>query len=355
MGSVSAYFTRKAASSRIESDPFIASTLTEGMAEGGQARDASKQQINEPWISKDEFRRYSTALRETQEFLNRSGIMFDRQRKLEAELETCNERLRRFTGDHARQSESNVENISSTNSPSTLERNYEQFYDHERMDAVDAIENSRIGTTRHKLGEMYDKYVACLIFEESYAAAQALRNSFLQAISLIVTSAPAVGAQYNKAIKKKSTEFHFAIKPSAQKLSSLGQISENSLKMIMKETTENCDTEALVQRTLDALRKHHEDGEFREYSHEFFLNSQLRKYTEKCCKYAWKLVCQTPPYKLEGNLSLKANTIFNAAVHQPCRDFTNSARTSEYLTWVIWPGLFGGSSGRVIRKTEVLL
>ena len=45
----------------------------------------------------------------------------------------------------------------------------------------------------------------------------------------------------------QSTEFHFAIKPSAQKLSSLGQISENSLKMIMKETTENCDTEALVQ------------------------------------------------------------------------------------------------------------
>jgi len=39
--------------------------------------------------------------------------------------------------------------------------------------------------------------------KESYAAAQALRNSFLQAISLIVTSAPAVGAQYNKAIKKK--------------------------------------------------------------------------------------------------------------------------------------------------------
>jgi len=97
MGSVSAYFTRKAASSRIESDPFIASTLTEGMAEGGQARDASKQQINEPWISKDEFRRYSTALRETQEFLNRSGIMFDRQRKLEAELETCNERYHLIT------------------------------------------------------------------------------------------------------------------------------------------------------------------------------------------------------------------------------------------------------------------
>ena len=74
-------------------------------------------------------------------------------------------RLRRFTGDHARQNESHVENINSRNSPTALERYYEQFYDHERMDAVDAIESSRIQKPREKWAEIEDKYVACLMFE----------------------------------------------------------------------------------------------------------------------------------------------------------------------------------------------
>ena len=75
-------------------------------------------------------------------------------------------RLRRFTEDHAaRQSESNVENINSTNRPSALERNYEQFYDHERMDAVDVIENLRLRQERSKWTELDDKLNACLIFE----------------------------------------------------------------------------------------------------------------------------------------------------------------------------------------------
>jgi len=205
MGAGSSNSTQKKPSSRKESDPSLASfDSDEGMAEGGKPKDASKQPVgNEPWISKDEMRRYSSALTDLQEFLSKGKNMLDRQRKLESELATCHERLRRLTGDHARQSESNVENISSTNSPSTLERNYEQFYDHERMDAVEAIENSRIHKKRDKWTEIDDKTVACYIFEESFLEAQALRKSFLRGVSLILASAPAVGAQYSEAIKTK--------------------------------------------------------------------------------------------------------------------------------------------------------
>ena len=92
MGTVLAYFFRKpAASSRIEADPFIivASTPDEGMAEG-KPRDTTRQQVNnEALISKDEIRRFQ---HDTQEFFNRTVIMLDRQRRLESELETCNER-----------------------------------------------------------------------------------------------------------------------------------------------------------------------------------------------------------------------------------------------------------------------
>ena len=94
MGTVLSYLSRKpAASPRIEAaDPFIvSSTSDEEMAES-KPRDTAKQQINEPLISKEEIRTLSTALHDMQEFLNRSGIMLDRQRKLESELETYHER-----------------------------------------------------------------------------------------------------------------------------------------------------------------------------------------------------------------------------------------------------------------------
>lgn len=80
-------------------------------------------------------------------------------------------RLRKFTGDHARQSESNAEIISSTNTPTSLELKYRQFYDHERMDAIDGIENARAKKEREKgtsMNAIYDSYIACLIFEVSY-------------------------------------------------------------------------------------------------------------------------------------------------------------------------------------------
>lgn len=74
-------------------------------------------------------------------------------------------RLRRFTGDHARISESVNENISSSNRPSELEGKYEEFYDHERMDAIDCIEKSRIKKETSRWAEIEDQRIACLIFE----------------------------------------------------------------------------------------------------------------------------------------------------------------------------------------------
>ena len=42
---------------------------------------------------------------------------------------------------------------------------YEQFYDHEMMDAIDCIESSRIKKERRNWAEAQNRYVACVIFE----------------------------------------------------------------------------------------------------------------------------------------------------------------------------------------------
>lgn len=90
MGAFSSLLTRKIASSSIESDPFEVSSVL--MAES-RPRDVARQQSNEPLISiKEEIRRHSTSLQEVQEFLNRTGVVLDRQSELESELKTCQER-----------------------------------------------------------------------------------------------------------------------------------------------------------------------------------------------------------------------------------------------------------------------
>ena len=87
MGTGFSYFTRKSSSLRIESvesDPF------EVMAEG-KPRDAAWH-TSEARISQDDFKRYTAAFQVVQEFFKNSASMMDRQRSLESELETCQER-----------------------------------------------------------------------------------------------------------------------------------------------------------------------------------------------------------------------------------------------------------------------
>lgn len=74
-------------------------------------------------------------------------------------------RLRRFTKDHVRFSESGNENISSSNRPSTLESIYQTFYDHERVDALECLESLRNSREKTNWTELQDERVACRIFE----------------------------------------------------------------------------------------------------------------------------------------------------------------------------------------------
>ena len=103
------------------------------------------------------------------------------------------------------------------------------------------------------------------------------------------------------------------------------------------------------------LIKIQDDGVFGSYAKDFFVQTEIRKYTEKCCKLVWKLVCQTTPYFLEGNRSFTHQSFaFDPDRHQLSRSVTTGEYSLGFIKCVFWPGLFD-ASGRVIRKTEVVL
>lgn len=353
MGAVSSHFSGKL-TSQIESDSFEApSVVVKSMAEANYPRDAHTaiQHTGRPCFSREEVNRYSNALQTCHEFLTNSLSLVERQRLLETELDTCHDRLRRFTEDHARLSESVNENISSSNRPSALERNYEQFYDHERMDAIDCIEKSRIKKEVTKWSEIEDQRVACVVFEEAFKAAQTLKESFLEGISCMMKSAPAIGAQYSEG---KSDPVVFSVKRDQRQPSSLGQSDLNNLKAILKETAESCDIDAIIKKVHDSLSHRQEKGRLSDYTKDLFCKKEMVRYLEKCCRYAWKMVCQTPPYLIKGNsVTLKSDAVFDSAYHQVPREY--GEYNSGLICMVLWPGLIEGSSGRVVRKTEVVL
>lgn len=97
MGAAWSYFSRISTPSRIESETFIASSpdTEKRMAEASNPRDAASQHNTRTYFSRDDFSRYTIAFQVCHEFLNNSGSIVERQRKLETELETCHERYDR--------------------------------------------------------------------------------------------------------------------------------------------------------------------------------------------------------------------------------------------------------------------
>lgn len=128
----------------------------------------------------------------------------------------------------------------------------------------------------------------------------------------------------------------------------------NNLKAILKETAKSCDIDAIIKRVNDSLSRYQENGVLSGYHRDFFAKKDMERYLRRCCRYAWRMVCQTPPYVIQGNPFLhKKDLPFDPQIHQVPKKYVE--RNSGYISLVLWPGLFEGSSGRVIRKTEVVL
>ncbi|XP_074608528.1 uncharacterized protein LOC141862953 isoform X1 [Acropora palmata] len=302
---------------------------------------------------------FAEAQRANQQFWDCGNFILQHQTALDSEIEKYRERLARFSIDHARQGQANVENVASANRPSVLERKFVEFRDYERMDAVYALQRLRSNSKVRDqwTDEFLDKYVACMIFEHSYDVARSLKRQVLQGMNLLLMSAPAFGEQFSEQVKKKTTkEIHFSIDMSKAGSHEEGicGATEDSLTVTLRETAEQCDVSSLVKRTLAAISKMQEKGVLDEYIKTGFMeNPNLKKYVEECCKYSWNLVCQTPPYEIEGNLSFgrQNNKVFDPAKHEVS---SYSKQDSSIIHAVIWPCLLGPSK-RVIRKAEVLL
>lgn len=92
MGQVFSFLTRKRAPSSIQSELTVVVQPPKPQSTEVMAAGSPRDVANELSMSTDDMIRYSNGFQTLQEFLNKSGIILDRQRKMQMELETCQER-----------------------------------------------------------------------------------------------------------------------------------------------------------------------------------------------------------------------------------------------------------------------
>lgn len=91
MGVVPSYFEREGPVSTSQSGRFTQIQPPKPLPQN-MAANVSREVVNESSMGTDEIRRFSNALAVTQELINKSAFILERQGKLESELETCHER-----------------------------------------------------------------------------------------------------------------------------------------------------------------------------------------------------------------------------------------------------------------------
>ena len=106
-------------------------------------------------------------------------------------------------------------------------------------------------------------------------------------------------------------------------------------------------------------RKHHEQNNLPSYDKS--LKTELKPYIEYCTQFAWRIVTQVPPLKIDYNSST-----YNPASHNESQAFSSSGSRHTSERWAsmpgrtklvkcyVWPTLHDFDS-RVIEKGDVVL
>ena len=95
-------------------------------------------------------------------------------------------------------------------------------------------------------------------------------------------------------------------------------------------------------------------------SYDKSLKKELKSYIEYCTQFAWRMVTQLPPLKVDYNSST-----YNPDYHNESQAFASSARRETPVRWAnaqdrtlvkcyVWPTLYDYDN-RVIEKGDVIL
>ncbi|XP_066030387.1 golgin subfamily A member 6-like protein 7 isoform X3 [Pocillopora verrucosa] len=303
---------------------------------------------------------------------SRNDILRKELAEKEEKIIQYTERLAFLTEKQVKQDQRLVEDTTSANRQSELEKDFLAFFDNERLDVCDKIQSIYQNKEEAYLYVYYPR-LACIIFEIAYEIVKRIKKTacdlFNELLRVMIGGAPQMGKDFLNTREqwRKSNSPPECVVPITVKLWGDGlphpKDTADVILMNLKETADTCNLESLEESVrVGALEKwkewfqRDESCMFQPATHLF---PHLDKYIKDCLRLTWKMRTQVPPMKLEFH-SFK----FDKRIHENrgywsghrVRSESHSSAKEEQeeeIRFYLWPGLQDGG-GRSIRKAEVI-
>lgn len=296
----------------------------------------------------------------------RNDALLKELEEKEEKINHYTQRLASLSEKRVKQDQRFVEDATSVNRPSELEKDFKAFFDDERLDACEKMQS--IYQKKEEIFiYIYYPRLACIIFEIAYEVVKESKEAacdlFRELLKVMIDRAPEMGKDFIRTKewwRKEKYPFGCVI-PIAVNMWADGspypKDITDSILMTLKETADTCQLDSLEERvSAEAYEKWREWRQkdkscmFEPTAH---LIPSLNKYIKDCLRLTWKMVTQVPPMKLEFH-SIK----FDKSIHENMgyRGSSHSSARKEHeeeIDCYLWPGLQDGG-GRSIRKAEVI-
>ncbi|PFX17913.1 uncharacterized protein LOC111340222 isoform X2 [Stylophora pistillata] len=282
------------------------------------------------------------------------------------ELRELTMRLAHLSENLMKKDQRKVENTVAANRPSEVENDFKEFFDNERMDAIDKMQQVYGSEEESDIGISYPR-LACIILEAAYEQTIEVKESalhvFKEIINIMIEEAPEQGQKYLSVEKNKQLSYRVNFKmPTCRQEMKYPTEVVDALVLSLKETAHLCSLESLEKgvrkKIMDKWVSWLTEEKSCKFSFSHRMLFQLKDYIQACIRITWRMIIQVPPMQLEYKSTTLKNLHKKVGYHnvpEVCSRPPSNGQASvvDEIACYLWPALLDGG-GRIIQAGEVL-
>ncbi|XP_078384751.1 uncharacterized protein LOC144667222, partial [Oculina patagonica] len=263
-----------------------------------------------------------------------------------------------------------VENTVEFNTPTDVEKDFNDFFDGDRIDACDVMES--ILDSEEEIGvEIYYPRLACIIFVAAYELVKEAREAacdlFTNVTKQLIDETPSMSQELCLTRKESGLSSHFPITinvSAGKKDTEISRDVLDGLMLCLKQTAHLCNLDCfenvvkeIVWERWNKYLQEEKTPLLPALSQDVL--TQLTDYIKACLRLAWRMVTQVPPLQLEYKAvkfdkDIHKLTRFQCNTeYSSCDDQLFVQAPSENIACYLWPALLE-AGGRIIFPGEVL-
>lgn len=292
--------------------------------------------------------------------------------KKDEELQVLREQLRDMTARLAlsfekrlKQDQRRVQNIVESNTPSDIEKDFQEFFDGERLDAYDDIEFVLSPSGENDV-KIYYPRLACLIFEIAYEQVKEARDAscdlFQNITGQLIKEAPRMCQEMCHARKSGASaqlQETFNLLPGRKNKGTSTDVLDGMM-LSLKENSHLSDLKCFEEDVKESVREQWKklasktERSFLPTPSEDVL-TRLGDYIKACIRLTWRIVTQVPPMQLEYKAVQFDNNLHKLARFQQRVEYFRGAvqLSGKVIACYLWPALLE-AGGRIIFPAEVM-